>query len=115
MPVLTPDAGNTDEGKAARAPQQSGTPYPLFLRVRESGFFVFYGVTHMEKITCTVNGQETAFAEGSTMEDVVRSLGADPAKVVVERNAVIVPREKFAAVEAGEGDVIEVVQFVGGG
>ena len=56
----------------------------------------------MEKITCT-------------MEDVVRSLGADPAKVVVERNAVIVPREKFAAVEAGEGDVIEVVQFVGGG
>ena len=68
----------------------------------------------MEKITCTVNGQETAFAEGSTMEDVVRSLGADPAKVVVERNAVV-PREKFAAVEAGEGDVIEVVQFVGGG
>ena len=49
------------------------------------------------------------------MEDMVRSLGADPAKVVVERNAVIVPREKFAAVEAGEGDVIEVVQFVGGG
>lgn len=80
-----------------------------------SGKAVFYGVTHMEKITCTVNGQETAFAEGSTMEDVVRSLGADPAKVVVERNAVIVPREKFAAVEAGEGDVIEVVQFVGGG
>lgn len=69
----------------------------------------------MEKITCTVNGQETAFAEGSTMEDVVRSLGADPAKVVVERNAVIVPREKFAVMEAGEGDVIEVVQFVGGG
>ena len=110
MPVLTPDAGNTDEGKAARAPQQNGTPYPLFLRVRESGFLFF-----TEKITCTVNGQETAFAEGSTMEDVVRSLGADPAKVVVERNAVIVPREKFAAVEAGEGDVIEVVQFVGGG
>ena len=95
--------------------QLNGTPYPLFLRVSESGFFVSYGVTHMEKITCTVNGQETAFAKGSTMEDVVRSLGADPAKVVVERNAVIVPREKFAAVEAGEGDVIEVVQFVGGG
>ena len=97
----------------------NGTPYPLFLRVRESGFFVSYGVTHMEKITCTVNGQETAFAKGSTMEDVVKSLGADAVlgldKVVVERNAVIVPREKFAAVEAGEGDVIEVVQFVGGG
>ena len=41
--------------------------------------------------------------------------GADPAKVVVERNAVIVPREKFADVKAGQGDSIEVVQFVGGG
>lgn len=69
----------------------------------------------MEKITCTVNGQETAFAAGTTMEDVVKSLGADPQKVVVERNAVIVPREKFADVKAGQGDSIEVVQFVGGG
>ena len=36
-------------------------------------------------------------------------------KVAIERNLEIVPRSTFADVTLGNGDRIEIVQFVGGG
>lgn len=62
-----------------------------------------------------VNG-ETREVEGvATIADLVAALGLDTRKVAVERNLEIVPRSLHLATPVGEGDRIEIVQFVGGG
>ncbi|MGB7655587.1 MAG: sulfur carrier protein ThiS [Novosphingobium sp.] len=65
-------------------------------------------------LSLTVNG-ELRRAKAGTVADLVRSLELDPAKVAVERNGEIVPRSALAAVAVAEGDVLEIVHFVGGG
>jgi len=66
-------------------------------------------------LTLTVNGAPHRIAVGSTIADLVTSLELNPQKVAVERNGVIVPRSTLAQVALGEGDVLEIVHFVGGG
>ena len=67
-----------------------------------------------DQLSLTVNGEPRRAAPG-TVADLVRSLELDPAKVAVERNGEIVPRSTLATVALGEGDVLEIVHFVGGG
>jgi thiazole synthase len=62
----------------------------------------------------TVNGEPRRAAPGS-IAHLVRSLELDPAKVAVERNGEIVPRSTLAEVALSDGDVLEIVHFVGGG
>ena len=63
----------------------------------------------------TVNGQPRRAAPGSTIAALVGELGLDPAKVAVERNGVIAPRSALAMTALEDGDVLEIVHFVGGG
>lgn len=65
-------------------------------------------------LSLIVNGEAHRAAAG-TVADLVRSLELDPAKVAVERNGAIVPRSTLAATELAEGDMLEIVHFVGGG
>ncbi|AZI36032.1 thiazole synthase [Caenibius tardaugens NBRC 16725] len=65
-------------------------------------------------LSLTVNG-EPRRAEPGSIADLVRQLDLDPAKVAVERNGDIVPRSTLAAVMLADGDVLEIVHFVGGG
>ena len=67
------------------------------------------------QLSLTVNGEPRRAPTGSTIADVVTALGLDPAKVAVERNGAIAPRAGLASVVLGEGDVLEIVHFVGGG
>ena len=66
------------------------------------------------QLSITLNG-EPRRTDAGTIADLVRSLELDPAKVAVERNGLIVPRSTLAEVALGEGDVLEIVHFVGGG
>ncbi len=66
------------------------------------------------QLSLTVNGEPRRAAPGS-IADLVRKLELDPAKVAVERNGEIVPRSTLAAVALADGDVLEIVHFVGGG
>jgi thiazole synthase len=66
-------------------------------------------------ITLTVNGETRRIALGASVADLVADIGLNPAKVAVERNGVIAPRSTLADVVLGEGDVLEIVHFVGGG
>ena len=66
------------------------------------------------QLSITLNG-ESRRAEAGSIADLVRSLDLDPAKVAVERNGLIVPRSTLAEVPLGDGDVLEIVHFVGGG
>ncbi len=66
------------------------------------------------QISLTVNGEPRRVASPATIADLVEVLGLNPAKVAVERNAVIVPRSTLAQVVLDDGDVLEIVHFVGG-
>ena len=65
-------------------------------------------------ISLTVNGEPRRSA-ATTIASLVRELELDPAKVAVERNGTIVPRSTLADVALTNGDVLEIVLFVGGG
>ncbi|MBL8656435.1 MAG: sulfur carrier protein ThiS [Altererythrobacter sp.] len=69
---------------------------------------------HGPTITITVNGEARRTA-APTVAALTRELGLDPAKVAVERNGVIAPRSTLGDVALAEGDVLEIVHFVGGG
>ncbi len=66
-------------------------------------------------ISLTLNGEARSFQGGTSVADLVRDIGLDPAKVAVERNLEIVARSTLADVHLADGDVLEIVHFVGGG
>ena len=65
-------------------------------------------------VSITVNG-ETRRTAASNVAALVRELELDPAKVAVERNGAIAPRSTLEQVALADGDVLEIVHFVGGG
>jgi sulfur carrier protein len=62
----------------------------------------------------TVNG-ESREVSSHTVLDLLEELGLQPARTVVEQNAVIVQRDLYEETLLGEGDVLELVRIVGGG
>jgi thiazole synthase len=65
-------------------------------------------------LNLTVNGEPRRSA-AVTLTALVEELGLKPEKVAVERNGIIVPRSTLAEVALSDGDVLEIVHFVGGG
>ena len=66
-------------------------------------------------VTVTING-ETRHLDGSvSVAALLTGMGLDPKKIAVERNREIVPRSQYDATAVGEGDKLEIVQFIGGG
>jgi thiazole synthase len=65
-------------------------------------------------LTLTVNGEPRRSA-AATIAALVRELELKPEKVAVEKNGVIVPRSTLADAPLADGDVLEIVTFVGGG
>ncbi|MFM7404105.1 MAG: sulfur carrier protein ThiS [Erythrobacter sp.] len=62
----------------------------------------------------TLNGAPHRSA-AATIAELVRELELVPEKVAVERNGEIVPRSTLAEAALAEGDMLEIVHFVGGG
>jgi thiamine biosynthesis protein ThiS len=62
-----------------------------------------------------INGEAREVERGATVGSLLASLGLSDRPVAVERNARIVPRAEHAHTVLGEGDKLELVQFVGGG
>jgi len=62
-----------------------------------------------------VNGDSMTFDPAVTVGAIVAQLGLDKGPVAVERNGQVVPRSEHASTVVTEGDVIEIVHFVGGG
>ena len=63
----------------------------------------------------TVNGKKQQVEAGTTLDKLLESLKLDPARVAVERNLDVVPQGDFEKTALDDGDVLEIVQFVGGG
>lgn len=62
-----------------------------------------------------VNGEAREVPEGTTVRRLVEMLGLTDGPVAVERNGEIVRRAQHTTEALAEGDVIEIVHFVGGG
>ncbi|MBM2804314.1 MAG: thiazole synthase [Deltaproteobacteria bacterium] len=62
-----------------------------------------------------INGDKKQIANGLSVNALLESLQIRPGRVVVERNREIVPRDSFETTMLAEGDVLEIVHFVGGG
>ena len=65
-------------------------------------------------LNLTVNGEPRTSA-AATIAGLVGELGLKPEKVAVERNGTIVPRSTLGEAPLADGDVLEIVHFVGGG
>ena len=69
-----------------------------------------------DTVSLIVNGEERELLAGSTVADLLESHKLDPRVVVVEHNrSVLRDRDAYAGIELRDGDVIEIVHFVGGG
>jgi sulfur carrier protein len=63
----------------------------------------------------TVNGDSREVDPGTTVRSLLEQLGLTSGPVAVERNREVVPRAEHETTALAEGDVLEVVHFVGGG
>lgn len=61
-----------------------------------------------------INGQ-TLDAAGKTVEKYLTESGYHLKRIAVELNGKIIPRKQYDITVLKEGDVMEVVSFVGGG
>ena len=62
-----------------------------------------------------INGEEKEVIDGLSLAALLEHLQIRPARVVVERNRGIVARDLYGTTLLAEGDVLEIVHFVGGG
>lgn len=61
-----------------------------------------------------INGDDLAL-DGVVLLDWLTEHNYDPQRIAVERNEDIVPKAKYAETVLSDGDIVEIVNFVGGG
>lgn len=61
-----------------------------------------------------INGEELAIA-GRTVAEYLAENGYDTKRVAVELNGDILPKAQYDSTVLQDGDIVEVVSFVGGG
>ena len=62
-----------------------------------------------------VNGDPLEIPAPVSVNALLAQLEIDPRRVAVEHNLVVVKKDAFDRTTVGEGDEIEIVNFVGGG
>ena len=63
----------------------------------------------------TLNGEIKEYRDQLTVQELLQRLNLQPERVVVEINRTILSPETQNDTELKTGDIIELVQFVGGG
>ncbi len=67
-------------------------------------------------VAVTVNGAGRTVAAPSSISDLLSALALDARAVVVEHNgAIIRDRDSLQEIFLADGDIVEIVHFVGGG
>jgi len=62
-----------------------------------------------------INGEDRTVARGTTLRALLEELALPASRVAVERNRSIVRKEDYGGTILEEGDLLEIVTFVGGG
>ncbi|MBI9079789.1 MAG: sulfur carrier protein ThiS [Pseudodesulfovibrio sp.] len=66
-------------------------------------------------MTVVLNGKNVDISEGMTLLGLLESRGISSETVVVELNREILSADAFVSTILGDGDLLEVLRFVGGG
>lgn len=62
-----------------------------------------------------INGNARQFSTPLTLSELIQQLGMKSDRVAVELNREIAPRDQWATTSLNQGDLLEIVHFVGGG
>jgi sulfur carrier protein len=68
--------------------------------------------THMN---VTINGEQQTLGAETSIDCLIEQLGLQGKRLAVEVNLEIVPRSEYGQRDLAEGDVVEIVQAIGGG
>lgn len=63
----------------------------------------------------TLNGNTVSDYEGITLEELIRRQNFVKSRIAIEINGRIISKREYETTQVQDGDVIEVVSFVGGG
>lgn len=66
-------------------------------------------------VQITLNGERFEIEQPLSVTALLDRLDIDPRRVAVEHNLSIIKRQRFPEVVVGDGDTVEIVNFVGGG
>lgn len=66
-------------------------------------------------MTITLNGEPYELDEPLTLAALLERLRIDPRRVAIEHNLTVVRRAEYGEALVGDGDQVEIVNFVGGG
>lgn len=66
-------------------------------------------------MTITLNGERFELDSPMSVAALLARLDIDPRRVAVEHNLNIIKRQTFQDTLIGDGDSVEIVNFVGGG
>lgn len=67
------------------------------------------------KMKIVVNGEQRECIEGVSIQVLLNDLEIEKERVAVELNSNIIPRIELEGVVLKDGDILEIVTFVGGG
>jgi thiamine biosynthesis protein ThiS len=70
---------------------------------------------YAEPIQITLNGERFELDEPISVTALLARLDIDPRRVAVEHNLNIIKKPRYPEVIVGDGDTVEIVNFVGGG
>ena len=63
----------------------------------------------------TLNGKIHILEKETSIASLITDLQLDPRKIAIEYNLTIIPCKEYDDIYITEGDVLEIVQFIGGG
>ncbi|MDR3193357.1 MAG: sulfur carrier protein ThiS [Treponema sp.] len=75
----------------------------------------FFSAVFEENVMIRVNGKDLSLSGERDLSEFLLSQGYQEGQVVVELNGVIHSRGNFGALKIRDGDVLEILQFMGGG
>lgn len=62
-----------------------------------------------------LNGKARELDGPMTVSDLLTADGYRPERIAVEINLAIIPKSEYGTTELSDGDVVEIVSFMGGG
>ena len=75
----------------------------------------FVGFTQEDSTMIKINGKEANEACSMTVSEYLEANNYNPKHIVVELNEQILPKSEYFTTTIADGDVMEVLSFMGGG
>ncbi len=63
----------------------------------------------------SINDKDFFFEKPITIAEVISTIKCNTTQVAIEHNKVIIPRSQYSNTIVKDGDIIECVEFIGGG